>query len=52
MLGVQVLLGIFTVINCRGNIPVGLGVAHQAGALLLLGFTLFCNYLMIKKTIN
>lgn len=52
MLGVQVLLGIFTVINCRGSIPVGLGVAHQAGAFLLLGFTLFCNYLMIKKTIN
>ena len=49
MLVLQVLLGIFTVINCKGSIPVGLGVAHQAGALLLLGFTLFCNYLMISK---
>jgi len=49
MLGMQVLLGIFTVISCKGSIPVGLGVAHQAGALLLLGFTLFCNYLMTSK---
>ncbi len=51
MLGLQVLLGIFTVINCKGSIPVGLGVAHQAGALLLLGFTLFCNYLMTPRKV-
>ena len=52
MLIIQVLLGIFTVINCRGSIPVGLGVAHQSGALLLLGITLFNNYLLFRKPLN
>lgn len=46
MLVIQILLGIWTVISCNGSIPVGLGVAHQAGALLLLGMTLFCYYQM------
>ena len=41
---VQVLLGIFTLINCIGSIPVGLGVLHQAGALLLLSVALYANY--------
>ncbi|MEM6967265.1 MAG: COX15/CtaA family protein [Bacteroidota bacterium] len=49
MLVIQILLGIFTVINCRGSIPVGLGVMHQGGALLLLGCTLFCVYLLYKS---
>ncbi len=44
MLVIQVLLGIFTLINCKGSIPVGLGVMHQGGALLLLGTVLFVNY--------
>ncbi len=44
LLGVQVLLGIITVINSRGQIPVDYGVYHQAGALLLLGTTLFLLY--------
>ena len=35
-LTVQVLLGILTLINCVGSIPVVLGVLHQAGAVLLL----------------
>lgn len=41
MLIIQVLLGIFTVINSLGSIPVGLGVMHQGGALVLLSITLF-----------
>lgn len=41
MLVIQVLLGIFTVINSVGTIPVGLGVMHQGGALILLSITLF-----------
>ncbi len=44
MLVIQVLLGIFTLINCVGTIPVGLGVMHQGGALVLLGIALFVNY--------
>jgi cytochrome c oxidase assembly protein subunit 15 len=44
MLLLQVLLGILTVINSLGAIPVGLGVFHQAGALVLLSIVLFLNY--------
>ena len=44
MLIIQVLLGIFTVINCKGTIPVGLGVMHQGGALILLTIALYVNY--------
>ena len=36
MLGLQFLLGVLTVINCFGKVPVGYGVLHQAGALILL----------------
>lgn len=46
MLGIQVLLGIFTLINCKGSIPVTLGVLHQGGALLLLSAALFMNFHM------
>ena len=45
---IQVALGIFTLINCIGSIPVGLGVLHQAGALLLLTVILFVDYQLIK----
>ena len=44
MLAIQILLGILTVINCKGVIPVGYGVLHQAGALLLFSVALFLNY--------
>ena len=44
MLVIQVLLGILTIINCKATIPVGLGVSHQAGALLLLSIALWMNY--------
>jgi cytochrome c oxidase assembly protein subunit 15 len=45
----QVLLGILTLINCVGIIPVGLGVLHQGGALILLSATLFLNFLTGKE---
>lgn len=43
----QVLLGILTVINCIGTIPVGLGVLHQGGAVLLLT-VLFYVYFQVR----
>jgi cytochrome c oxidase assembly protein subunit 15 len=48
MLIIQVLLGILTLINCIGVIPVGLGVLHQAGALLLLSILLFVDYQLVE----
>lgn len=48
MLVIQVLLGIFTIINCKATIPVGLGVLHQAGALILLTIALYVNYQFSK----
>ncbi|HMQ46593.1 MAG TPA: COX15/CtaA family protein [Saprospiraceae bacterium] len=48
MLIIQVLLGIFTLINCIGTVPVGLGVWHQAGALLLLSLYLLSAYQLVK----
>jgi len=45
-LGIQVGLGIVTLINCKSKIPVDLGVLHQAGAVLLLGILLHVNYQM------
>ena len=44
ILGTQVLLGIFTLINCIGKIPVALGVFHQAFAVVLLGTILYLSY--------
>ena len=50
MLIIQILLGIYTVINCLGRIPLWLGVLHQIGALLLLSISLFLLYQ--QKEIN
>lgn len=46
---IQVLLGILTVVNSIGTIPVGLGVYHQAGALLLLSAILYVDYQLLGK---
>ncbi len=46
MLIVQFLLGVFTLINCKGSIPITLVVLHQAGALVLLAFAIYTTYLM------
>ena len=40
----QVTLGILTLLNGIGKIPLLLGVLHQTGGLLLLGVMLFVNY--------
>ncbi len=47
MLIIQILLGIFTLLNSVGSAPLELGVFHQAGAILLLSIALFLNYQMI-----
>ncbi|MBC7774703.1 MAG: COX15/CtaA family protein [Phycisphaerae bacterium] len=47
--GAQVLLGIFTVINCKAKVPVDLGVAHQAGAVVLLSMILWVSFQLRKK---
>lgn len=49
VLVIQVLLGIFTVINCIGSAPLLLGTLHQAVAILLLGTSLFLNYQTTKS---
>jgi len=46
---IQLALGIFTVIACKGSIPLALGVMHQAGGILLLSVILFIDYQLLKK---
>lgn len=41
---IQVTLGILTVVNSVGAVPVGLGVYHQAVAIILLASVLYVNY--------
>jgi cytochrome c oxidase assembly protein subunit 15 len=45
----QATIGILTVINCTGKIPVGYGVLHQAGAMLLLAETVFIIFHLYSK---
>ncbi|MCF8247558.1 MAG: COX15/CtaA family protein [Saprospiraceae bacterium] len=49
MLGVQFLLGILTIINCIGRVPLAWGAIHQAGALVLLAAVLHVNFQFLKK---
>lgn len=46
---VQVLLGITTLLQCTGSIPVLLGVLHQAGAVVLLSALLWVVFQMRGK---
>lgn len=46
MLTIQVILGILTLLTSIGEVPVGLGVAHQTGAIFLLGICLYMAYLV------
>lgn len=48
MVLIQVLLGIITVINSIGIIPVSWGVLHQAGAILLLTALLFVDHFLVQ----
>lgn len=45
---IQFTLGILTVINCMGHIPLVLGVTHQAVAIVLLTGTLLINFRLRK----
>ena len=49
MLMVQIILGILTLLYSKGVIPVGLGVLHQGGALLLLTVSLYLAFLSTRK---
>jgi len=44
MLVIQFLLGVLTIINCFGRIPLVYGAMHQAGALILLAILLYVNF--------
>lgn len=46
----QAILGIITVLNCHGHVPVFWGVMHQAGAMLLLACTTFIFYHLSGRT--
>ena len=48
LLFLQVILGIFTVIHCVGTVPVGLGVWHQAVAVLLLAAVIYV-YFQVRR---
>lgn len=47
----QVILGIATVVSSVGQVPVGLGVAHQFGAIALVGVVVYLNYLFRPGTL-
>lgn len=44
----QATIGVITVINCIGEIPVNLGVLHQAGAMILLANIVVVNNVIWK----
>jgi cytochrome c oxidase assembly protein subunit 15 len=44
LLAVQITLGVVTLVNCIGSVPVDLGVYHQACAVLLIGVILWSFY--------
>jgi len=44
MLVIQFLLGILTIVNCFGRVPLVYGAMHQAGALILLAILLYVNF--------
>ncbi len=51
MLVIQFSLGVLTVINSIGHIPIAYGVMHQGMALLLLGALLYINF-QLRKVSN
>ena len=44
----QATIGVITVINCIGEVPISLGVLHQAGAMILLANVVVVNNLIRK----
>ena len=49
---VQVLLGILTVINSKGSVPVAYGVMHQLMAFILLNITIGLHYFVKHRAIS
>lgn len=49
LLLIQAILGVLTVVNCAGRIPLLLGVLHQAGAVLLLATLVYLLYLSKER---
>jgi len=49
VLFLQFLLGVLTIVNCIGRVPMALGAIHQAGALVLLAVLLHVNYQFSKS---
>jgi cytochrome c oxidase assembly protein subunit 15 len=49
LLVLQVILGILTLINCVGSIPVTLGVLHQIGAILLFASALYLLFVSSRR---
>ncbi|MEM8528215.1 MAG: COX15/CtaA family protein [Bacteroidota bacterium] len=52
LIGVQFLLGVLTVINSFGSIPVGYGVMHQGVALLLLISMLYIIFQLKNRSVE
>ncbi|MEL6943494.1 MAG: COX15/CtaA family protein, partial [Bacteroidota bacterium] len=52
LIGTQFLLGVLTVINSLGSIPVGFGVMHQGVALLLLISMLYIIFQLKDRSVN
>lgn len=48
MLIIQFVLGVLTIINCFGKVPLAYGAMHQAGALILLAILLYVLFQMRK----
>lgn len=45
----QVLMGILTVMNCKGSLPVFLGVLHQMGAVGIISAIIYMNFRFIRE---
>ncbi len=52
LLGIQFLLGILTIINCIGRIPITFGVLHQGVALLLFASILYVSYQFAAEKVS
>ena len=52
MLFIQFILGILTIMNCFGSVPIAYGAMHQAGALILFAILLYVNYQFNQQKIE
>lgn len=46
---VQLTIGVLTVINCKGSLPIFLGVLHQLGAIALISSVIYLNFRFINS---